>query len=229
MRIALIFFKESLEKSRKAHEISDLLLKTWIKFYERSGTTMIPCILIDKTTKIPSFWKYESLVLEDCNPPTRKDVLNKVGWMKSQSYNLLGDTVVMDLDAFIIREINELSQIDCKLAMAQDEGTVRVPWNQRWPEVRSKHNAGIMVFRSSDILPNFRKIWNKKTEFSNITYFDELIFSTLRDYSLSTEYNRNCANLEESKVIIDSPHTKILHFSGIKRKKALHDFCKIYS
>ena len=101
MKIALVYFEQDLPKDRKDHSVSWHMLDGWQKHYQLSDTKSLPVLLLDKKTKKPNFWQYESVIVENDTPKEYKDVLNKVGWIKHQSYDLLGKCVVMDIDALL--------------------------------------------------------------------------------------------------------------------------------
>jgi hypothetical protein len=217
MKIALVYFEENLPDDRKHHNVGFSMLKGWQRFYQNSKSNSTPCLLLDKKTKIPDFWEYEYIIVDDDTPPNRKDVLNKVGWLKQQAYDLLGKCVVMDIDAILKKSIDELSEIESPIAMAPDEGTYRDwHWKNDWSNAKHKYNAGVVYMNSSDIGSRFRELWNEYIRYLHITYFDEIIFSSLmtemNGLVLNVDYNTSWDGKDED--------VKVLHFSG-KRKKDL--------
>ena len=228
-KIGIVYFKEKLSKNRAHHEVNDLIMSSWIHFYERSGTTLEPCLITDGESSIPKQWKYDVAVSKDPDPPQRYDVLNKVGWLKAQGHKIIGKCIIMDMDCFIMKSIDDIGELDCKMAMPVDEGHRTY---DDWLEVGEELNAGCMFFNSSEIYPQFLDWWFDKTHYlKSITYFDELIFSAicrgLNGQILSSDYNRSWpvgdnAALEEAT---HSNFTKILHFHG-ERKSQLKQWAK---
>jgi len=222
MKLGIIYFEETQPDDRKHHEVNKFLLAGWINCYRQSKSSLEVYMLTDEKTKIPSCWPYKVCRVEDSDPPKRKDVLQKVGWIKSQAYEYLGKCVVMDIDALLIGKIDPIKDLQCEIAMAPDSGSNKL-WSEDWPEVGHKHNAGVLILNSSKILETFREIWNDKEEFMNTTYYDELIFSTMLHsmdgHMLDKKYNfvwEQGSNLENVSVV---------HFPG-NRKKDLIRFIK---
>lgn len=215
MKIALVYFEQKLENKRKHHEVNNFMLKGWQHFYEKSKTTTKPCLLLDSETKCPNFWKYESIVIKDANPPSQLDVLNKVGWIKSQAFKYVGKCIVMDIDAIILKPIDDLQNITECLAMSPDSGTEKNDWIWYSDWKIKKYNAGVLYINCEHVLNDFRKLWTEKEEYLKITYFDEIIFSSLLnkygkilDKSYNTEWSGFGTNYSNAKVI---------HFSGNKK------------
>ena len=226
--IALVYFTETLNNDRKHHEVNDSMLRKWLYFYEKSATTMKPCLLLDSNTSVPNFWKYQSIMLNDSEPPDRKDILNKVGFMKAQSYEVLGRSIVMDIDCMIINCLDELDSLVCPIAMAVDSSRRTY---EKWPEVGEELNAGVMLFDSPIIFTKFKELWKSKQNFIHITYFDELIFSAIcREFNgkiLDERWNASWPINETDKIysLYSNLSTKIIHFHG-KRKDQLDKFYK---
>jgi len=223
MKIAIVYFEENLTGDRSHHQVSHQMLKGWQYFYERSQTAFEPCLILDDATQPPSFWKYGHVRASSPNPPSRIDVLNKVGWLKSQAYDLLGKCVVMDLDALLLDKIDELEDFSSEIAMSPDGGTIRDDWEwiKDWPEAKKKYNAGVLFLNSDRILPRFRELWDEKSEYLRITYFDEIIFSSMltemNGLILDTSFNTPWSG------DIDYHGSRVLHFSG-DRKSAMLPF-----
>lgn len=220
MKIALVYFEQNLPKDRKHHSVGNYMLKGWQKFYDSSGSKSIPCLMLDRNTKVPNFWKYEHIIVENDTPKECKDVLNKVGWMKHQAYDLLGKCIVMDIDAILKKSIDSLEEINEPIAMSPDAGTYRDwPWKDDWKDAKFKYNAGVVYMNSSDIGQRFRQLWQQYIKYLSITYFDEIIFSSiLKEMNgkiLQTKYNKSWDGFDED--------VNVLHFSG-ERKKDLKQF-----
>lgn len=220
MKIALIYFEEKLSENRNHHTVNSNMLFIWQYYYDKSGSRSRPCLLLDNKTSVPDFWKYDHIVVEDCMPHPYKDVLNKVGWMKHQAFDLLGKCVVMDVDAILKLSIDDLSSLPNQIAMAPDPGTYRKwPWCDEWPSARFKYNAGVLYMNSGAISGMFKEMWLKYTKHIDITYFDEIIFSAiLHEMSgkvLDTEYNTIWDGADKD--------TRVLHFSG-NRKQELYNY-----
>lgn len=223
MKIALVYFKEKVQASRMHHEVKDYMLEAWQKHYKLSGTKSIPCLLLDKKTSAPKFWEYDSVVVKNDTPKERKDVLNKVGWIKHQSYDLLGKCVVMDIDAFLKKSIDDLYLVEEDIAMAPDDGTYRNwPWANDWPTAKYKYNAGVIYMNSPDLGKRFRELWKEKIKYLDITYYDEIIFSSILEEKkgkvLSTCYNWGWGGFIKE-------NARVIHFSG-NRKKDLSNYLK---
>jgi len=219
MKIAIVYFEEKLSEDRSHHSVGSNLLHGWQRFYDESGSVSLPCLLIDKKTHIPNFWKYDVLVVKDDTPNECKDVLNKVGWIKHQAYDLLGKCVVMDLDAIMKSNIDDLADIQAPIAMAPDEGTYKNwHWNKDWVNAKHKYNAGVIYMNDQSIGYKFHHLWNEYIRYLDITYFDEIIFSSLmtelNGQILDTSYNTTWSGS-------DTDSAKVLHFSG-RRKQDLH-------
>lgn len=220
MKIATIYFKEKIPNNRISHDVNEDLLRCWLNYYQKSGTSFPVFLITDQKTKIPDFWTGEVVRIRDSEPPQKRDVLHKVGWLRSQAYEQLGKCLVLDVDALILSNLDELKDWNNELAMAPDP--VDVIWSKRWPEVGIKHNAGVILMNSPKIIRRFREIWNEKfQQFSNITYFEECIFSALfyelESKELYGEYNHHYDGSEVKNV-------KILHFSGSSRKENLKKY-----
>lgn len=215
MKIALIYFEEKLPEDRKHHGVGYYMLEGWQRFYEQSNSSSTPCLLLDKKTKVPSFWDYEYIVVEDDTPEQRKDVLNKVGWIKHQAYDLLGQCVVMDIDAILKKSIDDLANIAEPIAMSPDDGTYRDwYWAIDWPDAKHKYNAGVLYMNSPKIGERFRKLWNEYIHYLDITYFDEVIFSALMTEMggkiLGRDYNTIWSGEDKD--------VRVMHFSGERKK-----------
>jgi hypothetical protein len=226
MKIGIVYFSESLPADRRHHEVTHELISSWVYFYKKSGCRFDPVLLTDGRTLIPACWEYDHQSVKEPEPPIRRDVLNKVGWIKSQAYEELGKCMVMDLDAMIVGDINELETYEDSMMMAFDPAR-RV--YRDWVEVGCELNAGIMLFNSHHILTRFLYWWSNKQEFMNITYFDELIFSAIcRELDgtvLDSRYNTSwdIGNHKEMIRKYKTSSTKIMHFHGL-RKEYLKNF-----
>lgn len=223
MKIALVYFEENLPDDRKHHTVGYRMLQGWQRYYKSSGTKAVPCLMLDKNTSVPSFWEYESIVVEDDTPQDRKDVLNKVGWIKHQAYDLLGQCVVMDIDALLKKSIDDLALVKEPIAMSPDGGTYRDwYWAKDWPSARYKYNAGVLYMNSPDIGKMFRELWDEKIKYISVTYYDEIIFSSILDTMkgkvLNVDYNTAWKGCDED--------VRVLHFSG-DRKKDLQSYLGI--
>jgi hypothetical protein len=225
MKIALIFFTDQ-RNTRPLHTANDDMLRMWQYFYKHSGSTIEPVIITDRNTKISKLWQYGHVAVEDSEPPERLDILHKVGWLKMQAFDLLGETLVMDLDALVVRNIDNLKQIRCKIAMSPYPAGKTTP---KWPYKRL--NAGTMILNDSSISKRFQEVWHeKKSEFLQTTYFDELIFTSLHTELegevLSTQYQAEweAGNDEGLYQAYDNQDNKVLHFCSIARKEQLQRF-----
>lgn len=223
MKIALIYFNEDLPNNRKHHSVNFQILRNWLSFYTKSNNKFGLHLLLDDKTNVPFFWRHGFTHIKDCNPPNRKDVLHKVGWLKSQAYDILGKCLVVDIDALIIKDISYLSNIDCEIAMSPDEGTKKKwVWAKSWPEATNKYNAGVLLLNSNKIRKEFVKLWKEKKEYMNYTFYDEIIFSslmtTLKSQVLPESYNTLYSGNTNNSC-------NILHFSG-QRKNSLLEYCK---
>ncbi len=230
MKIAIVYFNSVLSDDRKHHTVYDWMLKGWMYFYQKSYTTLQPCLLTDELTKIPSFWPYEVCVLKDSVPPTSRDILNKVGWMKAQAFNLVQDCLVMDMDALILKDITEIQDIKCDIAMAKDfDSHLGWEFSNRVPELPFKYNAGVMLLRSSKIFSRFKELWLEKEKISDITYYDEILFNLILNEmnGIVLEHNYNGDwNLDNTLGYKDiCKDVKILHFRGY-RKLEMKNFLK---
>lgn len=226
MKIALVYFKEELQPNRKHHAVEDYMLEEWQKHYKLSGTKSIPCLLLDRKTMVPKFWEYDSIVVENDTPEKCKDVLNKVGWIKHQAYDLLGKCVVMDIDAFLKKSIDDLSFVEEDIAMAPDEGTYRSwPWANDWQTAKHKYNAGVIYINSFDVGKRFRELWKEKIKYLKITYYDEIIFSSILEEKKGKVLS-TCYNLSWGSVLKEN--TRVIHFSG-KRKEDLPNYLKKFN
>lgn len=226
--IALVYFVEKLAGDRKHHEVNDGMLKAWAWHYRRSGTTLRPCLLMDRTTEPPAWWEYDAVRLADCDPPQRRDVLNKVGWMKAQAYTELGPCLLMDIDNLILTDIDHLADRAVPMAMPTDPAR-RVYAD--WPEVGEELNAGLMWLNSPAILPEFRRWWDAKLDpyFSLKTYYDELIFSAvcrqMGGVELPEDYNGSWEVGDDAGMFAVARRAKVLHFHG-HRKAQLETYLK---
>lgn len=222
--IGIIYFNEKLEESRKHHQVNDEMMESWLYFYQKSGTTIKPCLLTDEKTDIPRCWTYNVVRLQDSEPPTRRDVLNKVGWMKAQAHTELGRCIVMDLDCMILQNIDDLEILDTAMAMPVDPS--KRTYND-WPEVGEELNAGTMFFNQNTIWARFKELWDDKKHYMKITYFDEIIFSAIcRELGgtiLDVTWNGSWTIGNDKEMFETAKTAKILHFHG-KRKSQLRKF-----
>lgn len=214
MKTVTIYFKADMGENEKAHQVNEEMLYVWMNCYKESGTPF-PCVLAtDEKTTIPSFWKEEVI---RCS--TEQDfvfTLQKSGWIKSQIHSLCGDCLVLDLDAFCMKNIKELEEIDSPLAMVPDihDGI----WNEHWPEVGRKHNSGVMVIKSP-LLKRFTQIWEEKKDFLKTTpYYDECIFTQILNETGGLSLERCYNNWNETDDI------KILHFCSKEKKQEMQEF-----
>lgn len=226
MNISLIYFTESIDDRRKHHSVSQNMLKMWQYFFRKSGTQLKPVLLTDKQTQVPTFWEHDVMVVKDSEPPDRLDVLHKVGWLKMQACDLLGKTLVMDLDALVVRPIDELADISGPIAMSPYP---TVSNTESWPFKRL--NAGTMILNSPEIAERFKKIWQeRKKRFLFKTYFDELIFTALHTelngYVLADCYQAEweAGNDQSLDAAFRNENNKVLHFCGASRKQQLNNF-----
>ena len=227
-KISIIYFDEKLDTKRKHHSVSENLLNIWLDFYKKSETKMEPILLTDDTTKIPKIWKYDVVKIIDHEPPYKSDVLHKVGWMKSQSFDYLGRCLVLDLDCLIIRNIDEIDDLDTCIAMPKELGQKTFA---AWPEIGEKLNGGC-IFQNSNLISSlFKEYWEKKKNLLSITFLDELIFTficiKLNGLILNKEYNTSWSIGTTYAPICEyfNLKTKIIHFHGY-RKNELNLFLK---
>lgn len=229
MKIAIIYFnKANIPDNRKHHEIHDYMLQTWVRTYQSSGTTLQPVILTDRSSTIPSFWPYEVQIIDQTEPPKTNDVLNKVGWMKGQAFEKVGRCLLMDLDAFIIKNIDEMASFQCALAMAPDVKPDH-EWYKHFPGINFKHNAGVMIVNKS-CWDRFQQLWHELwPTLGHITYFDEVLFNIMLSEDgvvLDQQYNTIVQESADINQIIQSS-TKILHYPG-RRKHLIKDLMRKY-
>lgn len=229
MKLAIVYFNTAkLPTERSHHDVHDFMVRTWAATYRASGTRLEPVLLTDRQTVVPSCWPYGSVVIENTNPPVMKDVLNKVGWIKGQAFEAVGRCVVMDLDAFVIKNIDELAELSCPIGMVSDpEASV---WSSNMPEVGVKHNAGVMVVNESHWI-EFQNLWQTHWPKQNhITYFDELLFTIMlhkRGATLPEMYNKIIQEKEALEDVIESS-AKIIHYPG-NRKHMIKDLTRMYT
>jgi hypothetical protein len=229
MKLAIVYFNTAkMPEDRKHHQVYDFMLQTWAATYRASGTTLEPILLIDKQTQVPSIWPYGSIVIENPDPPEIRDVLNKVGWIKGQAFEAVGRCVVMDLDAFIVKNVNELAELNCPIGMVKDFGVEQI-WSEALPEVGIKHNAGVIVLNENPWL-EFQQLWQKHwSKHNKVTYFDELLFSIMlhkQGRSLPGIYNRAMQEKDAIEEILRS-EAKIIHYPG-RRKHMMKDLMRQY-
>lgn len=228
-KIGIVYFCEELPEYRAHHSVNDKLIETWCRFYKRSNTKMKPYLLMDEATKVPACWPYDVVRVADPEPTFRFDVLNKVGWIKAQGYQELGRCVILDLDCLLLQSIDYLDELDAAMAMPYDPSERKY---KEWPEIKVELNAGVVLQNSPLILDRFKELWEEKKErFSNITYYDELIFSAMcyefDGVVLDASYNGSWTALDNEALqkVANDPATKILHFHG-NRKKQLPFYLK---
>ena len=226
MKIAIPYFEN---QGQRGHNVYRDMLVVWQYHYDKSKTTLPVCLLIDtKTGDIPE-WNHEIIVVKDDTPQIYQDVLHKVGWLKHQAYDLLGTSLIMDLDAFPIQNLDYLEKINCKIAMTPDPvpTTHKWPWVYDWPEAAIKYNAGVMILNNPKIKDHFRQLWHYKSHWmSKITYYDEVIFSSLMN-SFNGVKLTDSENYHIGHPYLTTVDIKIIHFSGLKRKNALTEYIKI--
>lgn len=228
MKIGVVYFSHNItEESRKHHSVSDNLLSLWLRFYKHSQTTIQPVLITDQNTIIPKIWDYEYVRVSDCDPKKSKDVLNKVGWLKHQAFDYIGKCLLLDVDAFIVSNLDDLNNYDCPFAMAMDFNSYEKEWwfYQEWPECKYKHNAGVMILNTPEVGTMFKIIWEEKfDQFQTITFLDEVIFSEIKNKlngaSLDLRYN----HVWDYSLPEDC---KIVHFSG-ENKYKIKDFVRSY-
>lgn len=224
-KIGIVYFKEKLSEQRIHHDVNDELIINWQKYFKRSKTNAVPYLILDKKTKVPSCWNYDFKIVENDEPDEKNDVLNKVGWIKSQIYDLLGTCLVLDLDAIILKSIDEIFEIKEKIAMAPDLTTNKIKWewSESWPEAKNKFNAGVLFVNSNLVKTIFVRLWNEKKQFKKITYYDEIIFSAILTELDGKILNKNYNTIWNKNLDLNS--VKIIHFCG-NRKKELIEFNK---
>lgn len=219
MKIGVIYFSQEIDNARKHHSVSNKLLSIWLKFYHKSKTTLEPILITDQKTVIPKFWNYDYIRIIDCESEKSNDILHKVGWIKHQVFDYIGKCLLLDLDAFIISNLDHVKEIECPFAMAVDFNTFSKNWwfYETYPDSKYKHNAGVMILNSAEISSKFKNKWEEKfDEFKSITFLDEVIFSDIKNelngYSLDVNYNF----VWEQNIPNDC---KIIHFSGANKSK----------
>jgi hypothetical protein len=222
MKISIPYFELP---SQRGHSVYRDMLVAWQYKYIRSGTTLPVCLLTDRATGPIPEWRYEIVVLEDDTPAQYSDVLHKVGWLKHQAYDVLGRTLVMDLDAFPRKNLDYLAHSECSIAMTPDPGPPKQwPWGADWPAASRKYNAGVMIFDDPRISTQFRKLWDEKMHWqSKITYYDEVIFSALM-VELDGLPLSDLENLHVGFPYAEPLDPSIIHFSGLGRKGDLNDY-----
>lgn len=227
MIIAIPYFEQ---QTNILHSVNHDMLLAWQYTYMKSGSSLPVVLLKDSMTQVPKVWRFDTLTVVESEPDKYHHVLNKVGWLKSQAFELLGHTLIIDLDAFIISNIDYIADIKCEMAMVpdplKDGQSINYHWLDSWPQANKKYNAGVMVLNHKGILPGFRKMW---TEYQHlmpgITYYDEVIFSVLmgqfNSTALTDTENYHVGWPYDSKV-----EPNVLHFSGKSRKSELNDFVR---
>lgn len=231
MKLAIVYFNTAkVPDSRKHHRVYDFMLRTWAMTYRLSGTPLEPVLLTDRQTVVPACWPYSSVVIEDADPPVANDVLNKVGWIKGQAFEAVGKCVVMDLDAFIVRNVGELAELTCPIGMVKDPGAEQI-WSAAVPEVGVKHNAGVVVLNES-CRDEFRRLWNLYWPGQkHVTYFDELLFTIMthrRGVSMPQRYNYVVQEDDEISEVVSGGGAKIVHYPG-SRKHMIRDLMRLYT
>ena len=224
MKIAIPYFEK---QGQRGHNVYRDMLVAWQYSYDRSETTLPVCLLVDKVTGDIPEWNHEIVVVEDDTPDNYSAVLHKVGWLKHQAYELLGTSLVMDLDAFPRKSLDYLADIDCPIAMAPDPGPAKTwPWADDWPEAARKYNAGVMILDDPNIKRDFRELWYSKTHWMDqITYYDEVIFTSLMT-SLGGTALSDVENLHVGHPYPSHIDASVIHFSGLGRKDALNEYVK---
>jgi hypothetical protein len=227
--LVVVYFDEKLDKSRKHHEVTNKLIKLWTRFYKKSFQNFHPMMLLDVNTEIPKDWPYDCIRVADSEPPYRFDVLHKVGWIKSQAYDLVGKCIVCDLDCIFIKKFDYDFLDDYSIAMPVDISKRKY---KDWPDIQEELNAGFIFQNSKDIRKKFINLWSSRSDYSNITYFDEIIFSSIlfelqgkvldSSFNVSWEYDDDA---QLYKKLIDK-NSKILHFHG-KRKELIYKSLQI--
>ena len=232
MKVVTVYFREIPQPGREHHDVDAAMLDAWVYFYAQSGTTAPACLLTDAHTQVPASWPYEVMRLHDTSPPYRRDVLNKVGWIKAQAFARLGHCLIMDLDALPLQNLDRLAEVQAEIAMAPDAGHTwedagKHGWavDEGFGAVGPKHNAGVMILRSPRIWPLFRAAWDRYWSDYKATFLDELIFSSLRcklqGATLPQDYNVEAEETPAGwRQQLDA---RVLHFrSG--RKQHLAEF-----
>lgn len=225
MKIGIVYFEENLSQNRSHHAVNRLQIDAWTHFYKKSGTTLEPVLLSDRDAA-PAGWEYGVVKVGSPNPPQRLDVLNKVGWIKAQGYQTLGDCIIMDLDCLILNSLDHLQESPFLIAMPVDPAKRTY---KDWPEAGEELNAGLIVMRSPDIWSRFQHWWKEKHSYLKITYFDEIIFSAIcREMNgqvLPEWYNCSWPIGDDAALFAkySNPYSKILHFHG-RRKDQLKAF-----
>jgi hypothetical protein len=230
MKIGLVYFYESPVPGRKVSPINLEMLEAWTYFLGRSGTKLPVCMLTDTTTEIPALWPYEVIRLPNTEPPERRDVFNKVGWIKAQAFEQLGHCLIMDVDALPLMSLDPLADIQAEIAMVPDAGRTwedagKHGWNvdAGFGIVGAKHNAGVMILGSRRIWPMFQAAWKQHwSEFGRFNFFDEMVFSALRHKlggaTLPQEYNVEAAATAEG-VWAQRNAGRVLHFRALHKPK----------
>lgn len=226
--IGIIYFDEKLNPDRDHHSVSESLLNIWLKFYKQSNTGLKPVLLTDKSTNIPKVWKYEVVRINDDQPPYKRDVLHKVGWLKAQCYNYIGRCLILDLDCIIVNSIDEIDEINTSFAMPKEKNSTFL---HKILDLKEKYNGGC-IFQNTDLIfPMFKKYWIRESEHAKITYLDEIIFTKicqqLNGVILSQKYNISWDIGYTNHAICQyfNPESKIIHFHGY-RKNELNTFLK---
>lgn len=105
------------------------IAKCWLHFYRQSGTTAKPILVTDEESdtsfwplevarvKIPNFDKVDNFGRWET--PERFYQLEVVGWLGAVSYDLVGPCIVMEPDTVILRNIDEMFDIDCKMGCCE--------------------------------------------------------------------------------------------------------------
>lgn len=221
MPLALVYFDQKLEEKRKHHEVEDSLVNIWKRYYKRNNLRFDPYLLLPSEQEKPKNWIFDTIEVIDSEPPYKLDVLHKVGWIKSQAFELLGTCVVSDLDCIFVNYFDCEFLKDYTMAMPKD---ISRRTYANWPEIKEELNAGF-IFQNSKLIKNkFKEYWQSKSEFSKITYFDEIIFSAIlydiKGIILDESFNVSW-DINQDKTIYSKffeKNNKIIHFNGIRKK-----------
>jgi hypothetical protein len=199
------------------------MLQAWQQAYLVSGTTVPVTLLTDKQTPALAEWHHEVCRVPEDAPPNGTDVLHKVGWLKHQAFDLLGPSLVLDLDAFPETSLDLMQTLTAPIAMVPDPGPVKTwPWAGSWPAAARKYNAGVLWLNSPTVSQRFRELWTQHQRWmSQVTYFDEVIFSALmvelQGWPLPDRFNHHDGYPYFAPDAIPS----VRHFSGAQRKEAM--------
>lgn len=99
------------------------LMQRWLNYFRSSNPQALPILATDATSDV-SFWpsKVVRCKIPQFDPPAslkRHGELYKCAWIKSHCYDLVGRCVVTESDALFLRNIDDLFDLNCEMAMCK--------------------------------------------------------------------------------------------------------------